>query len=177
MSLDTTVEIFLSTLLSAVAGSLIYGASQRPAERTGSGLVLRYGLPLRCLSVVVLVIVSGSLIFSNFDPKTSPEDTGLLVAGGVMTALFLYFFIEMFFVRIEFDEARISTFTPWRSSRQIPWSDIASFRHDEAHCWYIIQTRTHGTLRVSTFLSGINNFAERLRQNAIVFHYQEQKKK
>lgn len=175
MSLNSIVELVAGAILSAIAGSLIYSASQRPAKRTASGRVLRYGMPLRCLSVLVLVIFSGGLIFSNFDPKNSPEDTGLLIASGVMTALFLFFFIEMFFVRIEFDESRITTFTPWRTSRQIPWSDIISFSHDQAHGWYLVKTRTHGILRLSTLLTGINDFVATLRNNASVFSYTETK--
>ncbi|MCD6051902.1 MAG: hypothetical protein K0Q55_3311 [Verrucomicrobia bacterium] len=158
-------------------GAAIHRSSQRAAERTGSASLLRYGMALRILSAVFLLLMSCGLLFAEYDPKNKPEDNGMLMACGILTAVALFFFIEMFFVRIEFDETRIKTHTPWRSSREVPWSDILTFQHDQAHCWYIIKTRTHGTLRISTLLSGINDFAARLRHYATVFNYQELKGK
>ena len=175
-SLDTYIEIFAGVILSAVLGSLLYKSSQRAAKRIGSRFVLRYGWALRGLTLTTLLMMCSGLLFAKFDTK-SPDEAGLLVCTGILTALFLFFFIEAFFVRIEFDVTTIYTFTPWRSHREIPWSDIISFRHYEHHNWYVIQTRTHGTLRVSTFLTGINNFVTTLRNNATVFNYQETKPK
>ncbi len=176
MSFDNVLEMFVGTVVSMALGAAIHRSSQRPAERTGSSSLLRYGMALRALSTVFLLLIFCILLFAEYDPKNKPEDNGMLMASGILAAVALFFFIEMFFVRIEFDETRIKTHTPWRSSREIPWSDIQSFQHDQAHCWYIIQTRTHGTLRISTLLSGINDFATKLHHHASVFNYQEIKK-
>src|SRR5208282_2343556 len=99
-----------------------------------------------------------------FAASRSSMDQRLLawVVCGVLAICCLYVFLEVFFVRVEFDESFIYPSSPWRGGRRIPWSDIVSCHFSNLNQWHVIRTRAHGTLRVSTFLSGVGSLLEKL---------------
>ena len=130
------------------------------ARQRGSHRVLEYGLPMRVLGIAMLLF-GGVFLFAA---SRSSADQRLLawVVYGVLAVCSLYVFLEVFFVRVEFDESFIYSFSPWRGGRRIPWSDIVSCYFSSVNQWHVIRTKAHGTLRVSTFLSGVGSFLERL---------------
>jgi TRAP-type uncharacterized transport system fused permease subunit len=110
-----------------------------------------------------MLMLGGFLLFaaslSSLDQRTLAW-----CVSGTLAASALYVFLEFFFVRVEFDEMFIYPFSPWRGSRRIPWSDVTFFHFSATCSWYVIHTRSHGTLRVSELMSGIGSFVRRLNE-------------
>jgi hypothetical protein len=132
------------------------------ARQRGSRRVLEYGLPMRSLGIAMLLF-GGVFLFAA--SRSSIDQRGLAwFVCGVLAVCSLYVFLEVFFVRVEFDESFIYPFSPWRGWRSIPWSDVVSCNFSSLNQWHVIRTNAHGTLRVSTFLSGIGSFLERLHE-------------
>jgi hypothetical protein len=133
----------------------------RPSARQrGSCRILEYGLPMRSLGVAMLLFAGVFLYAASC--ASAEQRLPAWIGCGALAACSLYVFLEVFFVRVEFDESFIYPFSPWRGRRQIPWSDIVSDNFSSVNQWHVIRTRGHGTLRVSTFLSGVGSFLERL---------------
>ena len=130
------------------------------ARQRGPRRVLEYGMPMRSLGIAMLLF-GGTFLFAA---ARSPADQRLLawISSGVLAACGFYVFLEVFFVRVEFDDSFIYPFSPWHGGRRIPWSDVVSCNFSSLNQWHVIQTKAHGTLRVSTFLSGTGSLLERL---------------
>jgi hypothetical protein len=152
--------------IGAVVGTLILVMllrTVRPtARRSGPRFVLEYGNAMRGLGIASLLL-GGCFLYAA--SRSSLDQRVLAWAvSGALAGCALYIFLEVFLVRVEFDESFIYPFSPWRGRRRIPWSDISSLSYSEINRWYVIRTRSHGTLRISTFLSGIASFVERLNE-------------
>lgn len=154
----------ISGIIGAVVGTLlllILLRTVRPSARqSGSRFVLEYGRPMRALGIAMLLL-GGFIAYAATRASANQRLLAWIVGGGI-GACALYIFLEPFFVRVEFDDLFIYSFLLWRGTRRIPWSDIESYHYSESNRWYVIRTRTHGTLRVSSFLSGMKLFLERL---------------
>jgi hypothetical protein len=159
-------------LLAGIIGAVVTGLLRVVLQRTvrpsarqnGSRHILEYGVPMRSLGVAMLILGG---VFLYAASRSSPDQRlfAWLVCGA-LAASGLYVFLEVFLVRVEFDESFIYPFSPWRGGRQIPWSDVVSCGFSNVNQWLVIRTRNHGTLRVSIFLSGIGSIVERLHQTA-----------
>lgn len=125
--------------------------------------VLKYGVAMRGLGIVMLLLGSGFLYAASHSSSDQRQLAWLV--SGVLATCGLCVFLEVFFVRIEFDESFIYLFSPWRGRRQIPWSDVLSRDFSNVSQWHVIRTGTQGTLRVSIYLSGVASLLERLNKN------------
>lgn len=133
------------------------------ARRSGSRYVLEYGLPMRSVGLAMLAFAG---VFLRAAARSSSDQRFLAWSVcGVLAAGCLYVFLEVFFVRVEFDEAFVHSFSPWRRGRRIPWSDIVSCSFSGVNQWHVIRTRAHGILRVSAFLSGVGSFLKKLNES------------
>jgi len=133
---------------------------RQTARSVGSRQILEYGRPMRVLGVAMLLL--GLLLLYAASCASAEARAAAWTACSLGAASGLWVFLEFFFVRIEFDDESIYTTSPWRRKRRIPWSDIVTCRYSNVNRWHVIKTRTHGTLRVSTYLSGIGSFLEKL---------------
>jgi hypothetical protein len=158
----------LAGVTGAVATSLLMVLllrTVRPSARQlGSLQILEYGTAMRGLGIAMLLL-GGVFLYAAYHSSADQRHLAWIVSG-ILATCGLYVFVEMFFVRIGFDEAFIYPFSPWRGRRRIPWSDVVSFSYSHVNRWHIIRTRTHGTLRVSAYLSGISSFLKRLNETA-----------
>ena len=158
MTFEGIAGAIVSTLLLAA----LIRTVRLTARKSGSRFVLEYGKPMRALGVVSLLL---GALFILVGSHSSPDQRAIAwVVCGSLAGCTVYIFLEVFMVRLEFDETFIYHFSPWRRDRQIPWSEIISVSFSQTNRWYVIRTQGHGTLRVSTFLSGIGSFVERLEK-------------
>jgi hypothetical protein len=85
-----------------------------------------------------------------------------LVVAPPIGAIGVYLCLEFFCVRIEFDDECIYTFSPWRARRRIPWDAILQCRHSDLNQWYVLVLRSQGTIRVSRYMCGAEEFLAKL---------------
>ena len=113
----------LSGIIGTIIGLVWLFALSRMVRRvvnsTGSRFVLKYGWPIRISGFLVLAIGAG-IAFVAFQSSRGQTFMAILV-GGTCGAAGVYMALETFFVRIEFDDLSIYTFSPWRRSRRIEW--------------------------------------------------------
>jgi hypothetical protein len=88
--------------------------------------------------------------------------------GGLLFLVSLYIFLETQFVRIEFDDNLIYTFSPWRKRRLVPWSAVVDYSYSAVNRWHILKTRGYGSIRLSALLSGLGTMSERWENRCIV---------
>jgi len=154
----------IAGILGAIITSLLMVVllrTVRPtARQQGSRHILAYGTAMRGVGIAMLLL-SGLFLYAASRSSLDQRHMAWIVYGMLATCG-LYVFVEMFFVRIEFDESFIYPFSPWRGRRRIPWSDVVSCGYSNVNRWHVVRTRSHGTLRVSIYLSGIGSFLERL---------------
>src|SRR5262245_34827870 len=148
--MTATVGGIIGAIVTTLLMAILLRSVRPTARQSGSRFVLEYGKPMRGLGVAMLLL-GGFFLYAA--SRSSVDQRALAwMVGGVLAAGSLYIFLEVFLVRIEFDDSFICPFSPWRGRRRIPWSDISSYSFSEANRWYVVRTRTHGTVRVSTFL-------------------------
>ena len=142
---------------------IILNRTVRPtAWQSGSRFVLKYGTVMRAFGTA-MVVLGGFFLYAA---SRSSQDQRILawMVSGALAASGLYVFLEVLLVRIEFDDLFIYSFSPWRGTRRIAWSEIITWRYSDVNRWYVIRTEAHGTLLVSTFLSGVGSFLKKLEE-------------
>ena len=122
------------------------------------GLVA-YGATFRFLVYLLWIGVGGLLVAGIFH---GPETRGELIAGIgcwlVLSAITLALHLEFVFVKIKYDDDGIQTVSPWRSPRNIPWSDVTNVRYSDALQGYVVETTNNGDVRCHRYLSGLDGF-------------------
>ena len=115
--------------------------------------VLKFGWKLMlfgCLSILISFVLF-------FLATKGSNSTDVWMPGTISLVFFLcglYIILEFLFVRIEFDDKFIYTFSPWKASRTIPWSEVTSCSYSHANHWHILRTQNSGVIRISDYLSG-----------------------
>jgi hypothetical protein len=133
--------------------------SVRREARLDSGKhVLEYGTAMRWSAAFFAVICVGLAVTSLFVPFDVRIEVMLMAV--FFTALTLPLLLEFFRVRIVFDDESIHCFSPWRSSRCIPWLAVTARHFSRAAQWHVIETTGYGRIRLHIYLSGIQTFLE-----------------
>jgi hypothetical protein len=88
-------------------------------------------------------------------------------AGGAFFLGSLYLLLQTHFVRIEFDEEFVFTFSPWRKRRLIPWSAIIGCSHSALNQCHILKTRGYGSIWLSELLSGLGIMREKWERKGV----------
>jgi len=128
--------------------------------------VVEYRLPAKMAGWCCLAVGS----FIAYSALHASADQSVLAAcvGGVLFLVSLYIFLETQFVRIEFDDNFIYTFSPWRKRRLVPWSAVVGHSYSAFNRWHILKTRGYGSIRLSTLLSGLGTMSEKWENRSIV---------
>ena len=141
---------------SALAASVVWWLAGRavPEARVINGrYILEYRVPAKVLGWLLTAI---GVFVAYAAYHASPEQrVAAAIVGGTFAVMSLYVFLEVQFVRIEFDDAHIYTFGPWRRSRVIPWSAVIGYRYSAVNGWHILKTRGYGSIRLSRLPSGL----------------------
>ena len=116
-------------------------------------------------------VIAAFCLFSIYAARQASDDQFVIaccvVSGFVATTLILL--LEIYFVKILFDDEFIYTFSAWRPARKIPWTDVSGYAYSHFNKWHILQTTAHGRIRLSILLSGLGTFAQELEKRKIRF--------
>jgi len=97
--------------------------------------------------------------------STDGEFAGVVVALGALGGLLVVLFVETFGVLHRFDADGLQKGSPWSRRIYLPWRDVESIHYSAALRWYVIRGLS-GTIRVSEFLDGIEDF-ERVARDRV----------
>lgn len=159
------VSILVVGVVTMLARLLLRPDSGRVEDRTPVR-VLKYGWRFRAFILLFagLIPVVGAWAYLKGDI----HDMADKVAAVLLNMFALYAFLEVFLVRITFDESGISARSPWRGSRRIAWSEIIGYDFSGWNRWHLLRTTRQGTLRLSIYLTGLDTFFEALELHAPV---------
>ena len=160
----------MSGVIGGIIGALLFfwlasRARKKEAVIQSGRFVLKYGRLMKVLSWIGAffgVLIFYAAVQSVNDPIIGP------CVGVALFALFLYFWVECHFVRIEFDEEFIYTFSPWRRSRVIPWNEVIGHGYSAMGGWHILKTQKFGSIRLSELLSGLGTMMGQLEKRGLV---------
>jgi hypothetical protein len=129
------------------------------ARFTNGRYVVEYGLRAKMVSWCCLAV--GSFIaYGASHPSANQHVLAACLAAGLFLVS-LYIFLENQFVRIEFDDNFIYTFSPWRKRRVVPWSAVVGYSYSALNRWHILKTYSYGSIRLSELLSGLGTMREK----------------
>ena len=126
--------------------------------------ILEYGRSLRTFAIAgtgffgfLGVIATGSL-----DPSSPVSDRSLLIALALLTPWLVVFIavgVEFFLAYAKVGSDALTRHSPWKGDLSLAWEEIASVEYSTFNRWYIVQS-PRGTIRISSYLSGIDDFIE-----------------
>jgi hypothetical protein len=76
------------------------------------------------------------------------------------------FTAEIFWVRVTYDDFGITTRSPYKRNRVVPWSDVARVRFGFAQ--YVIETSDQGRFGCSVYMDGIASWLAELERRGIL---------
>jgi hypothetical protein len=82
----------------------------------------------------------------------------------ILTFGAIWFLLEAHMVELRYDERAIEATSRLGGKRVVPWSAITGWRYVRWADTLILETRKHGTLRVSGHLAGLPAFIEKLAE-------------
>ena len=139
-------------IVGLVLAWLLRPAQAESAEKAGQPVV---AYPKKFKVVVVFCWVATAAFAILFGVTSKDEDlTNVYVVFGLFTALVLPLHLEVFCVRITWDEAFIHTRSPWRKARKIPFSAVRSCDYSTSMQCYRIHTFACGTIWLSPWAQG-----------------------
>lgn len=163
----TAISGLLGVVLATALLTWIVSRTDKNAAVAGDKKLLRYGTSMR---MVGWILVAACLFFicAGYHASADQFTTACcVVAGFIVTTLILL--LEIYFVRILFDDEFIYTYSAWRPARKIPWSAISGYAYSHFNKWHIMETNGHGRIRLSILLSGLGTFAQELEKRKIRF--------
>jgi len=125
---------------------------------------LEYGIRLKILTSFFVSIVMGLIVLYFIVDEKYDVILGVLL----FSALVLPIAIEVFFVRIGFDNEKIYCYSGWRQNRVVEWNEVESAKFSEISQWWVLKTKKSGKVRVSIYLSGLEDFLEELSKRGLV---------
>lgn len=155
---------YLRPLLSGLIGVVITGlllrwVSRESEEALPPGAV-RYGRRMKSISLFMLAI--GSFIaYAALNASPDQRGTAFLVATPLVLSS-VWFVLEVFLVSAEVTNETLIHTSPWRGTRKIPWSAIIGYSYSSAMSWHVLETEGYGTVRLSVYMSSVDQVAEQL---------------
>ena len=133
--------------------SLLYAANRRKPRRIGNVSVVEYPVLAKVLGILAIV-ASAIMLFVASRAPTNDRSQAFAICG-IIAILFFFMPLEFYFRRIEFDDQEIVIRCIWRSERRIPWMDVISFVHLPRQKEWILESKSSGKIKLSTFLQGL----------------------
>ncbi len=158
-------DFLVPLLVPLILGILFRSAStEKPIQLDNNSILLRYGKSMRIFGIGFPLIILGFFIYAVMSkPPKDNNDIKAAIALFCMPFLFLlYFYLEFFKVKIIVNDTKIIATTPWQGSREYFWSEISEITYSPSFRWFRIKSKDKKTLYISTFISGINEFFEKV---------------
>ena len=152
----------LVALIVPLALSALAKSAQVPAEIRDGMKWLEYGSVFRTITFVLGLIPFGlGYLYFIVTPENKFPILMMILGFG---ALVVPLFLESFFVKIGFNDSMVHCYSPWRSNRQIKFSDLGEPVFSESLQWWVIPTKTQGKIRLQPFISGASELLEKLQK-------------
>jgi len=155
MDIKQTFTSAITALILPIIFGLLFAANKRQARRVGSVSVVEYPVVAKAMGILAIV-ASGIIVFVALRSPAN-ERTHAIAICGTIAVLFFFLPLEFFFRRIEFDDQEIVIRCIWRSERRILWADVVSFIHLPREKEWILETKSCGKMKLSTFLQGLHD--------------------
>lgn len=161
--MDSFIQFVVIVIASAIAGavvtfliSLIVALVNKDMWKATRGTVLFYDSFFWLITIFLAVVFTTLTYFTWRDYGFSaPFLMGIFF---ILALMCLVIFLEAAFFRIAYDDYHIFTRSPWRPFRRIPWHSLTGYSWSEINEWHVLETRSQGKIRVSTFLVGLPEF-------------------
>jgi len=149
----------ISGLIGGLAAILLLAWALRasPPQQDGE---IRYGSRMRLLALFCLALA----LFIGYAALHARADQRSIAYGvsGVLLSSVAWFVLEVLFVRVRITESHLEVRSPWRRRRVIPWTAITGYEFSEINRWHILSTKGFGKVRLSCYLSGVDQIAAHL---------------
>ncbi len=138
----------------------------RPHARVEGGVrILEYGLAFKLIGWGAIGIVLGCATLVFFVARADRPAVLLLTA--LFALLGLPIVLEATFVRITTGDQGLTSRSPWRRTRTIPWSEVRAVDFSGAMQWWRLHT-AQGVVRASVYLSGIADLVETCKARGVM---------
>lgn len=152
----------LSSGLIVVVLSWLARSAKTNARREGCGFVVEYGRAAKGFVVFFWLPILAGTVATLWAGVIEP------FAGiGFFTMLVLPLHLEFFHVSVRYDQEGLHLRSPWRKNRTIPWSALRAIRFSSICSWHVILTEGHGRIRLSTYLSGLDELLGELERRGL----------
>jgi hypothetical protein len=153
MNLKVDPGPLITALLLPIVFASLYAASKRGARRVGNVTIVEYPGAAKALGIAA-VGASALMIFVAFRAPEEQRKMALMICGS-FALLFFFLPLEFTFRRIEFDDETIVIRCAWRKMRRILWVDVISFTELPRQKEWVLESKSHGKIKLSTFLRGL----------------------
>jgi hypothetical protein len=149
--------------------SILYVASKRakPIKTTDGGYLLQYSTAIKTFAIGFILLAVGFLTFLFV--KEPIQDNGDFIAAILIFILFtiivLYFYIEIFTVKIWVSPLGIKGTSGWRGQREYRWPEIEKITYSRVFMWFKVSARNKSPLRVPALISGVDQFRDFFKEN------------
>lgn len=164
-SLGSTLLKVIPVIAVVVIVPMVLTSLNKSAKARGKvqgGMVwLEYGLYFKIFSFVGTMVPCGLCILWFYVAEESKAPVLYMIIGFALLTLPLL--IEALFVKISFDDSGAYCYSPWRPSRQVKFSDMEEPYFSDSLQWWVIPTKNQGKIRLQPFISGAEEFLEKLK--------------
>jgi hypothetical protein len=144
------MTILVVGVLVLVASLVLVAEARRPGVTSGKMTWVRWGRGVRGLAIFGLAVTIYIFIDGALD--------GRPVIGAVMALLFgtlaIPLFALGFFWGVGYGENGLHCISPWRKTRQVPWSDVLGVSFSVLMRQWVISTKSQGVIRVNELAGG-----------------------
>ena len=154
--------IFAFFVFSVVAGAIILGWKVKlHPEKIKDRELLRYGHGSKLIAVICAIAAAMS-VGAAFNSEPGEEYiASILIA--IFCPIAVLVGLEVFFVRVEFDDKNIYTYSPWRRNRLISWDDVSGHKYVGYH---VIETNNNGSIFLHD-IDGLQGFLEEVHRHLL----------
>ena len=160
---------YVGGLIAVALVAYLASTAAPQAQFVAGRKVLYYGRRIKVIGWVLLAMVVPIVaFFLHATGHVPPDEVALaLIAAIAFISLPLLLILEFHRMTIAFDSTTIFCESPWRRSRAIPWVEVVSIKYSPSLRWHVVKTRSHGTIRLNSVLSGLREFLAEVERRRI----------
>jgi hypothetical protein len=147
--------------------ALVWLAARSVPSTVNGATVLRYPRLFLLIWIPLTACFAAFTIFNamggnrvNSYPVAVLVPLILTCAGGFLIA-------ETIAVAVTFDTHLVRAVSPWRKTREVPWTDLVHASSSPFLGWYVLRVRNAGTIRISFMLKGSARVPELLAMHGV----------
>ena len=154
----------LSGLIGALVAALLMRWLARGNQKSVPAGTIRYSPRLRAVSLLMLA-VGCFIAYAATHASANQRWIAFLVAAPLLGGS-IWFAMEAFFVSAQVSKSALVHRSPWRGTRHIQWPAVTGYEFSQALGCHVLETSEQGTVRLSVYMSGVDQIAEHLAQHS-----------